>query len=130
VLFCPEDLFLIRAGAVERRRFLDDIHRPAAAQHTPNALERYQQESGRSKSFILNHQEERPDLLATLDDFSHQLCQAGAVITHYRAHFIKRLAGTAPAIHREFSGGRVGSQSGLRAGQRHFRSAGPHEGTL
>ena len=24
VLFCPEDLFLIRAGAVERRRFLDD----------------------------------------------------------------------------------------------------------
>ena len=104
VLFCPEDLFLIRAGAVERRRFLDDTIaqlRPRYAE----ALERYQK-IWKSKSFILNHQEERPDLLATLDDFSHQLCQAGAVITHYRAHFIKRLAGTAPAIHREFSGGR------------------------
>ena len=99
-----EDLFLIRAGAVERRRFLDDTIaqlRPRYAE----ALERYQK-IWKSKSFILNHQEERPDLLATLDDFSHQLCQAGAVITHYRAHFIKRLAGTAPAIHREFSGGR------------------------
>ena len=41
VLFCPEDLFLIRAGAVERRRFLDD----AIAQLRPRyaeALERYQ----------------------------------------------------------------------------------------
>ena len=40
VLFCPEDLFLIRAGAVERRRFLDDTIaqlRPKYAE----ALERY-----------------------------------------------------------------------------------------
>ena len=58
VLFCPEDLFLIRAGAVERRRFLDDTIaqlRPKYAE----ALERYQK-IWKSKSFILNHQEERP----------------------------------------------------------------------
>lgn len=104
VLFCPEDLYLIRAGAAERRRFLDDTIaqlRPKYAE----ALERYQQ-VWKAKSLILRNQEERPDLLATLDDFSLQLCQAGAVITHYRGHFIKRLNEIAPQIHREFSGGR------------------------
>jgi DNA replication and repair protein RecF len=104
VLFCPEDLNLIRAGALERRRFLDDTIsqlRPRYAE----ALERYQK-AWKEKSFILNHQEERPDLLSALEDFSLQLCRYGAVITHYRAHLIRRLGETAPAIHREFSGDR------------------------
>lgn len=103
VLFCPEDLYLIRAGAAERRRFLDDTIsqlRPKYAE----ALERYQKVL-KAKSFILRNQEERPDLLDTLDDFSLQLCQTGAVVTHYRAYFIRRLNEIAPAIHREFSGG-------------------------
>ncbi len=104
VLFCPEDLYLIRAGASSRRAFLDDTiaqMRPRYAE----ALDRYQK-IWKNKSFILRNQEERPDLLATLDDFSLQMCQTGAVITHYRAHFIKRLNEIAPAIHREFSGGK------------------------
>lgn len=104
VLFCPEDLYLIRAGAAERRRFLDDTIaqlRPRYAE----ALERYQQ-IWKAKSLILRNQEDRPDLVATLDDFSLQLCRAGAVITHYRGYFIRRLNEIAPPIHREFSGGK------------------------
>ena len=103
VLFCPRGSYLIRAGAAERRRFLDDTIsqlRPKYAE----ALERYQKVL-KAKSFILRNQEERPDLLDTLDDFSLQLCQTGAVVTHYRAYFIRRLNEIAPAIHREFSGG-------------------------
>ena len=40
------------------------------------------------------------------------MAKAGAVLIHYRAHFIKRLRETAPAIHGDFSGGR--EQLGLR----------------
>lgn len=31
VLFCPEDLYLIREGAAERRRFLDSCYQPLCA---------------------------------------------------------------------------------------------------
>ena len=104
VLFCPEDLMLIRAGAAERRRFLDDTIsqlRPRYAE----ALAGYRKALD-AKNFILRNQEERPDLLATLDDFSVQLCRYGAAIVRYRAYFVKKLADCAPGIHREFSGGR------------------------
>ncbi len=36
------------------------------------------------------------------------MAQTGAILIHYRAHFIKRLRGHAPAIHADFSGGREG----------------------
>ena len=104
VLFCPEDLMLIRAGAAERRRFLDDT----IAQLRPRygeALAGYKKALD-AKNFILRNQEERPDLLATLDDFSMQLCRCGAAIVRYRAYFVRKLGACAPAIHREFSGGR------------------------
>ena len=104
VLFCPEDLYLIRAGAAERRAFLDDTIsqlRPRYAE----AAEGYKK-SWKSKSAILKAQDERPDLLDSLDDFSLQMCRSGAQIIHYRAHFIRKLAQIAPEIHREFSGGK------------------------
>ena len=49
--------------------------------------------------------EQYPGLLDTLDDFSLRMAQCGAVLIHYRAHFVKRLAGTAPDIHADCSGG-------------------------
>lgn len=58
------------------------------------------------KTRILKDQEERPDLLDTLDEFNLRMAQTGAVLIHYRAHFIKKLAASAAAIHRDFSGGR------------------------
>ena len=49
---------------------------------------------------------EHPSLLDTLDEFNLRMAQTGALIIHYRAHFIRRLGEATPAIHRDFSGGR------------------------
>lgn len=104
VLFCPEDLSLIKAGAAERRKFLDGAIcqlRPRYAQ----ALAEYNRLYDH-KTRILRDWPEHPSLLQTLDDFSLRMAQTGAILIHYRAHFIKRLKEHAPAIHAEFSGGR------------------------
>ncbi len=104
VLFCPEDLYLIREGAAARRKYLDDCIsqlRPRYAQ----ALAEYKR-LHEHKTRILRDSEEYPGLLDTLDEFSLGMAKAGAVIIHYRAHFVKRLRQTAPAIHGDFSGGR------------------------
>lgn len=103
VLFCPEDLELIRAGAAQRRRFLDDCIgqlKPRYAQALAEYKRLYEH-----KTRILRDSAERPDLLDTLDDFSLRMVQCGAVIIHYRAHFIRRLREGAPALHAACSGG-------------------------
>ena len=104
VLFCPEDLSLIRAGAAERRRFLDDCICQLRPRYAA-ALAEYKR-LHEHKTRILRDCEEHPSLLDTLDDFSLRMAQTGAVLIHYRAHFVRRLLETAPAIHRDFSGGR------------------------
>ena len=104
VLFCPEDLYLIREGAGERRRFLDSCIcqlRPRYAAALAEYRKLYDQ-----KTRILRDWEEKPSLLETLDDFNLRMAQTGAVLIHYRAHFIRKLREYAPPIHREFSGGR------------------------
>ena len=104
VLFCPEDLYLIREGAAARRKYLDDCIcqlRPRYAQ----ALAEYKR-LHEHKTRILRDSDEKPSLLDTLDEFSLGMAKAGAVLIHYRAHFIKRLRQTAPEIHGDFSGGR------------------------
>ena len=104
VLFCPEDLALIREGAAARRRFLNECicqlrPRYAAALAEYNRLHEH-------KTRILRDWPEKPSLLDTLDEFSLRMAQTGAILIHYRAHFVKRLRETAPAIHADFSGGR------------------------
>ena len=104
VLFCPEDLNLIRAGAAERRRFLDD----AICQLRPRygvALAEYKRLL-EQKRRILKDWPEKPSLLELLDDFSLRMCQTGALVIHYRAHFVKKLNECAPPIHADFSSGR------------------------
>ncbi|MGI5962325.1 MAG: DNA replication/repair protein RecF [Lawsonibacter sp.] len=103
VLFCPEDLYLIREGGAARRKFLD----LAISQLRPRyvaALGEYNR-LYEHKTRILRDWPEHPSLLQTLDDFSLRLAQIGAIIIHYRAHFIKRLQEHAPTIHSDFSGG-------------------------
>ncbi len=100
VLFCPEDLYLIREGAAARRGFLDDCIcqlRPRYAL----ALAEYKR-LHEHKIRILRDSEEKPSLLDTLDEFSMSMAKAGALLIHYRAHFIKRLCQAAPAIHGDF----------------------------
>ena len=104
VLFCPEDLWLIREGAAVRRRFLDSCIcqlRPRYAE----ALAEYRRLYDH-KTRILRDWEEHPSLLDTLDEFSLRMAQTGAVLIHYRAYFVRRLREVTPPIHRDFSGGR------------------------
>ena len=104
VLFCPEDLYLIREGGAARRRFLDS----AICQLRPRyeqALSEYNRLYDH-KVRILRDWQENLSLLSTLDDFNLRMAQTGPLIVHYRAHFIRRLQESAPAIHRDFSGGK------------------------
>ena len=104
VLFCPEDLYLIKEGAAARRRFLDDCICQLRPRYAA-ALAEYKR-LHEHKTRILKDSEEKPSLLDTLDDFSLRMAQCGAILIHYRAHFIKRLIEVAPAIHSDCSGGR------------------------
>ena len=104
VLFCPEDLALIKAGAAERRSFLDQAIcqlRPRYAE----ALSQYHKLLDH-KTRILRDWEKNPGLLEVLEDFNEAMARAGALVVHYRAHFVRKLAQRAAEIQREFSGGR------------------------
>lgn len=104
VYFCPDDLLLIRSGAAERRRFLDDALR--------QLLPRYEEALGEyhrlyeHKTRILRDSEEKPDLLRTLPEFNEGMARTGALIIHYRARYIEKLKSCAAAVHRDCSGGR------------------------
>ena len=104
VFFAPEDLFLIRAGAAERRRFMDTSLcqlRPRYAE----ALAQY----GRlyeHKTRILRDSEDKPELLELLPEFNEGLCRSGAVLIGYRARFCAALAEYARQAHYECSGER------------------------
>ncbi len=101
VLFCPEDLSLVKEGSLLRRRFLDT----AMGQLRPNynkALIEYRK-LYQHKARILRDQS--PNLLEALPEFNLRMAQTGAMIIHYRAHFIRRLGEVLPQIHQEFSGG-------------------------
>lgn len=104
VLFCPEDLALIKSGAAERRAFLDQ----AICQLRPRYAEALSQYHKllEHKTRILRDWEKNPGLLDVLEDFNEAMARAGALVIHYRAHFVGKLAGRAAQIQREFSGGR------------------------
>ena len=103
VLFCPEDLAIVREGAAVRRKLLDNAIsqlRPGYAAALTEYNRLYEQ-----KSAILRDYREKPSLLYTLDDFSERMCRLSARLIRYRAAFAKRLDAAARPIHYEFSGG-------------------------
>jgi DNA replication and repair protein RecF len=104
VLFSPEDLDLVRAGAAVRRRFMD----ASLGQLRPRYLEltgRYNRLYDQ-KSAVLRAWREKPALLDMLGELSDQMCALSARIIRYRAAFLHRIGEKAGEIHREFSGGR------------------------
>ena len=104
VFFCPEDLYLIREGAAERRRFMDTALcqlRPRYAQ----ALAAYNK-AYEHKTRILRDSEERPDLLEILPDFNEQMVRYGALIVYYRHQFAEKINEYGALHHRECSGGK------------------------
>ena len=104
VLFCPEDLQLLRAGAAARRRMMDvslSQLRPGYA----SALSEYQRLL-EHKTRILRDRLEFPSLLDTLPDFNERMAQQGAVIIYYRARYLQKLGELAAGYHSAFSGQR------------------------
>ena len=104
VLFCPEDLMVLKAGASARRR-LGDM---ALCQLRPNyeaALNEYHRIL-EQKSHILKERYENPALLQILPEYNIRLCQVGALLISYRARFYEGLGKAAKEYHGHFSGGK------------------------
>ena len=102
VLFCPDDLNLIKDGAAARRKLLDNAIsqiRPRYAEYLTEFNKYYE-----SKTRILKDWKEKPSLLDTLDEFSEGMCRLSAQLIRYRASFAQRLNEEAKPIHSEFSG--------------------------
>ena len=103
VLFCPEDLMVLKTGAAARRRLGDH----ALCQLRPN-YEAALTEYGRileQKSRILKDRFENSRLLELLPDYDARLCQVGAMLISYRARFYQGLGQAAGVYHDHFSGG-------------------------
>ena len=103
VLFCPDDLNLIKEGAAVRRRLMDNAIcqiRPRYAEILSDFNRLYE-----NKTRILKDWRDKPSLLDTLDDFSDGMARASAQLIRYRAAFALRLSEAAAPIHRDFSDG-------------------------
>ena len=103
VLFCPEDLMVLKTGAAQRRRLGDN----ALCQLRPNydaALTEYNRILDQ-KNRILKDRHENPALLEILPEYNTRLCQVGALLISYRARFFDSLEKAAAKYHGQFSGG-------------------------
>ena len=103
VLFCPEDLMVLKAGAAQRRRLGDH----ALCQLRPNydaALTEYNRIL-EQKNRILKDHFQNPNVLAILPEYNLRLCQVGALLISYRSRFYDSLGKYAAKFHSQFSGG-------------------------
>ena len=103
VLFCPEDLLVLKSGASARRK-LGDM---ALCQLRPNydaALAEYNRLL-EQKGKILKDRFEHPALLDILPEYNLRICQVGALLISYRARFYESLGKEASVYHGQFSGG-------------------------
>ena len=104
VLFCPEDLMVLKGGSAARRRLGDN----SLCQLRPNyeaALTEYNRIL-EQKSRILKDRHENPALLEILPEYNTRLCQVGALLISYRARFYDALSKAAKTCHESFSGGK------------------------
>ena len=103
VLFCPEDLMVLKTGASARRRLGDS----ALCQLRPNyeaALLEYNRIL-EQKNRILKDRYENPALMDILPEYNTRLCRVGALLISYRARFFEGLGKATKVYHESFSGG-------------------------
>ncbi|MBQ4369395.1 MAG: DNA replication/repair protein RecF [Oscillospiraceae bacterium] len=103
VLFCPDDLKIVREGAAVHRRLMDTVLfqlRPRYASLISEFSRLYDR-----KTRILRDWREKPSLLELLEDYNLRLAQLGTEILRFRAAFTEELSKRAAVIHTEFSGG-------------------------
>ena len=103
VLFCPEDLMILKMGASQRRRF-GDLALCALRPNYDAALTEYNRIL-EQKSRILKDHFENPGILEILPEYNTRLCQVGALLISYRARFYDSLGKAAANYHNQFSGG-------------------------
>ena len=103
VLFCPEDLMVLKTGSAQRRR-LGDHALCALRPNYDAALTEYNRILDQ-KSRILKDHFENPAMLAILPEYNTRLCQVGALLISYRARFYDSLGKAAAKYHDQFSGG-------------------------
>ena len=104
VLFCPEDLLILKKGAADRRRLLDD----ALCQLRPRyaaALEEYTRIL-QQKNAALKAQSESPSWISVLPEYNERMARLGAHLIQTRAKYLRELERRAAAFHLEFSGGK------------------------
>ena len=104
VLFCPEDLMILKKGSAERRKLMDD----ALCQLRPKyarALEEYRRLLAQ-KAAALHQRMDRPEMLELLPDYNERMAQTGAILITTRAKYLRRLEEQARRHHSAFSGGR------------------------
>lgn len=104
VLFCPEDLMILKGSAAPRRKLIDTALcqlRPVYAQALAEYNKLYE-----SKSRILKDCRDCPSMLEPLPEFNTRLAQVGAVLIWHRARYLRALSEAAGMYHYEFSGGR------------------------
>lgn len=102
VLFCPEDLLVLKKGAAPRRKLLDSV----ICQLRPNydaVLSEYARVLEQKSAAL---RDGAPSMLAILPDYNARMVQLGALIISYRARFLQALGEASAAYHREFSGDR------------------------
>lgn len=100
VLFCPEDLLVLKKGAAPRRRLLDTV----ICQLRPNydaALSEYSRLLEQKSAILRN---ENVSLRSVLPEYNARMAQVGALLISYRARYLKALGECAAAFHKEFSG--------------------------
>jgi len=103
VMFCPDDLNMIKDGAAVRRRLMDQ----SLSQLRPGYLAALT-EFGRlyeHKTRILRDYNEKSSLLELLDDYDLRLAQQSARLIYYRTAYTAILSSRAADIHKDFSGG-------------------------
>ena len=103
VLFCPEDLMILKMGSSQRRRF-GDLGLCGLRPNYDAALTEYNRILDQ-KSRILKDHFDNPAVLAILPEYNTRLCQVGALLISYRARFYDALGRSAAKFHSQFSGG-------------------------
>lgn len=103
VIFSPEDLFIVKEGPSERRRFLDIT----LSQLRPSYFYDLQQyiKILNQRNVLLKEINSKKELMGTLEVWNHHMVKTGSRIMKTRNEFIKRMDVCASDRHRRLTNG-------------------------
>ncbi len=103
IFFSPEDLYIIKSGPSERRRFIDVIISQLDKVYLEDLINYNKVIDNRNK--LLKDIQTNNSLRDTLDVWDMQLCDYGKRIIIKRNEFIKELKSISKEIHHKITGG-------------------------